>query len=271
MWIRYALICALATCALASPTARGQSHAEPHATSHPDAPAAAPAEKPRLLVLNLERAEVSEGTAKTVDALVALSAGEAAPSYEVVSSADMRRMMDLEAARETADCTDGESCMAEIAAALGAERVLFGTVGKLGDTTVITLDLFDAAENRAIGRRSIQSADMNTLPAAIRTGVSALLGTTVVSPQDEATASGARPALLWTTVGALAGAAASFGYAAFVAAEVSALTENTPVSGVQAIRDAQQPGQIAVLLGSAFALTAVGTGAAWTLMPEEAP
>lgn len=49
-------------------------------------------------------------------------------------------------------CGDS-SCLAEIAGAMGAEFVVFGDVGKLGETFVINLNLFDNnAVRPSVGR-----------------------------------------------------------------------------------------------------------------------
>lgn len=76
------------------------------------------------------------------EALVAEVA--ASSGCSVVSEADITSLLRFEAAR--ASCAgDADSCLAEIGAAFGAERVVSGTVGKLGTEYLLALRLLDVS------------------------------------------------------------------------------------------------------------------------------
>src|SRR5687768_11208088 len=98
------------------------------------AAASTPANKAPTTVLVLDIA----GTAITKEEAGALRdvlASELAKrrKYSVLTSEDVRRVLDVEAQRQAAGCEGESTCLAEIGAALGADRVLYGNVAKLGD------------------------------------------------------------------------------------------------------------------------------------------
>jgi hypothetical protein len=70
-----------------------------------------------------------------------LSAELAAYSaLDVMSNADVKRLLELEGQKESVGCGDA-SCLAEIAGAMGARLVVFGSLGKLGDKLIVHLNL----------------------------------------------------------------------------------------------------------------------------------
>src|SRR5690606_13720771 len=99
-------------------------------------------------------------------ALVAVQLGEDR-RLEVVAGDDLRRMADLEADRQALGCEADTSCLAELAGALDAEYVVYGQVGGLGGSILVTLNLFDVRRSRAAGRASLQVADAALLPQAL--------------------------------------------------------------------------------------------------------
>lgn len=77
---------------------------------------------------------------------------ETVSGCDVVSQADILAMLDFE--RQKAVCTDGsDSCLAEVGQALGADRVVAGTLGKLGTDYILAARLMNvkkgAVEMRA--------------------------------------------------------------------------------------------------------------------------
>ena len=124
------------------------------AADAPAAPAPARSEKCKIVVLNL----VGRNLPKDDDELPALLtdtlANEVgvASGCDVVSQADIVAMLDYE--KQKAVCTDGsDSCLAEVGQALGADRVVAGTVGKLGGDFILAARLMNvkkgAVEQRA--------------------------------------------------------------------------------------------------------------------------
>jgi hypothetical protein len=135
------------------------------------APPAAGREAPRtrILVLDLAGETLGKEEAGVLrDSLVAeLSKRK---GIEVLSSEDVRRVLDVEAQRQATGCEGESDCLAEIGAALGADRVLYGTVGRLGSLYVVNLSVIDPTDARAFGRDSFQADSLEAvgrqLPAA---------------------------------------------------------------------------------------------------------
>ena len=60
---------------------------------------------------------------------------------QVMTQTDVAEMLDFEAAK--AACGDGDSCLSEIGSALGAERVIGGSLGRLGNDFIINARLMN--------------------------------------------------------------------------------------------------------------------------------
>jgi hypothetical protein len=95
-------------------------------------------------------------------------------ALEVLSAADVKQMVELEAEKEAMGCSDN-SCLAELAGALGADLVVFGDVSRLGTLIIVNINLFDSVKARAAGRISIQTKDIESLPGELTTAVRKLV------------------------------------------------------------------------------------------------
>ncbi len=71
---------------------------------------------------------------------------------QVLSSSDIASMLGFERQKALLGCSEEASCMAEIGAALGSEVLVSGSLGKLGDTFVLTLRAYDTVRGVALGR-----------------------------------------------------------------------------------------------------------------------
>jgi ribosomal protein S28E/S33 len=118
------------------------------------------------VVLDLEAIDVDTNKMKILNGVVTdqLSGYE---QLEIVAQADIRQMVDFEAEKQALGC-DTNSCLSEIAGALGAGYVVFGRVGKLGEVIFIQLNLFDSAKGRAIAREEVRANDLAALPDKLR-------------------------------------------------------------------------------------------------------
>jgi TolB-like protein len=63
----------------------------------------------------------------------------------VISFEEVRQMMNLEAEKQAMGCSGDESCLAQIADALGVDYLVTGTLARVGDTHVFGLRLIDQA------------------------------------------------------------------------------------------------------------------------------
>jgi hypothetical protein len=129
------------------------------------APAAKVAAKTRLVILDLTANDVDKNLVKTISEAIAVGLQKQAIVDDVVSAADLRAMMDVEADKRAlgADCEMKESCMAEVAQALGADVLVHGAVGRFGELYTVSLSIFDARNNRAIAREKVESEKLELL------------------------------------------------------------------------------------------------------------
>jgi hypothetical protein len=112
-----------------------------------------------LVALALAASAPTQADAKLLGELLANAAQST--RTEVVSQGDVKRAADLDADRQLAgDCS--ESCMSEVAAAMGARFVLDANLGTLGDETVCTLSLYDSSSAKS-ERRVVRAATINAL------------------------------------------------------------------------------------------------------------
>jgi hypothetical protein len=133
----------------------GQAPAEAPTPADPPAPGETqPAEEPasrrvlRVAVYDLEAETIPQRVAAvfTESMLFELRKLE---RTNVVSFEEIRRMLDLEAEKAAMGCDEENSCLAEIADALGADALLAGSLARVGDNHVITLKRIDQSEATA--------------------------------------------------------------------------------------------------------------------------
>ncbi len=126
----------------------------------------------KVLVLDLEAVGITADDAAAATRVVAAAADEV-EGVEIMSAAELRSLAALEGTRAVSGCAD-TSCMADIAGALGAQRIIFGSLSKLGSTTTVVLSLYDAATQNAT-RRSFDVASFDGLAALLRSNTTTLL------------------------------------------------------------------------------------------------
>lgn len=105
--------------------------------------AAAPRKALRVVVLKL----VAKGglEAATADVLTDALVGELRKhaGLAVISPGEIATLIGFEKEKQLMGCTDA-GCMTEIAGAIGADRLVTGSLGRLGASTVVTLTSLDA-------------------------------------------------------------------------------------------------------------------------------
>jgi len=104
----------------------------------------------KLVVLRLEpRGGVEVGTVGLfTDALV----GELRrnPGLSVMTGADVEAVIGAERQRQLVGCTTDTACLTEMAGALGADRIVHGSVGRVGGSLVVNLTSVDPKSGRAV-------------------------------------------------------------------------------------------------------------------------
>ena len=219
----------------------------------------------RILVLDLRQ---EGGSGESIARLVRDSTATylaKKQGVEVLSTEDLRQALEVEAERQALGC-DTSSCLAEIAGAMGADLIVHGSVGQLGSTTVVHLNLFDAGAGRSLGRELVQVDRPENIPAQVQVAVDRLAagagfasGEGEEVRQDVVTSAGpSTPVLIGGAVAAGVGVVALgvLGGAAFVFDE----TLRTPGSAPDA-KQAALDWRIPTLAGGAVAAVAVVGGA----------
>jgi hypothetical protein len=106
-----------------------------------------------ILVMDLTGKALAEDEADLPSVLTEALVGEVSEvsRCQVISEADITSMMQFEATK--ASCGgELDSCLAEIGAAFGAERVVSGTVARLGSEYLLTARLLDVQRGSVEGR-----------------------------------------------------------------------------------------------------------------------
>jgi hypothetical protein len=105
-------------------------------------------------------------TSRVLTNLVAAAAAKD-KRIDVVSSEDLRRALEVEGEKQAAGCDEQQSCLAEIAAAMGARVVLYGSTATLDDELVVTLQLFDSENGQSGGRAVARATTSKALARAL--------------------------------------------------------------------------------------------------------
>ena len=148
-----------------------------------------------MLVLDVVGADLTDDQRSTLTALVAAQVARF-PSARVLTSVELRTLVNAEADRQNAGCSDdGLSCMAELAGALNADLVLAARAGKLNDVLVATFQVFDAKQGAVVGRASAQAWGLDELVPQVEPAVVPMLRAVLHEEPGTTTAvaAGAKP------------------------------------------------------------------------------
>jgi hypothetical protein len=144
---------------------------------------AVPAAKLKTVVLGLEgRRGVDAGLAEALtDIVQGVYARQ--PDRVVLGRKDLERVLGFEETKQAVGCTD-ESCLSEIASALDADRLISGSLDKIGTTYLFVLTELDARRLQPIGRTEHQFAveEAGLIPA-VRDATEAFLAHAEQKPE----------------------------------------------------------------------------------------
>lgn len=90
----------------------------------------------------------------------------AVPGLRVLSSADLRAMLDVEAQRQAAGC-DEASCLADIAGAVGARFFVAAQASMVGDGLLLAVTLTDTKNVEVVERVEVQAPNATTAAARV--------------------------------------------------------------------------------------------------------
>lgn len=119
--------------------------------------------RPRLVVMGLTPAGgVEPAVAESLTEAVAAEASRV-KLFEVTSQKDFTTLLGLERQKQLVGCSEGNSCMAELADALGARFVLSGSVARLGEAFQLNLQTIDTTRTQTVGRATRIANDLGQL------------------------------------------------------------------------------------------------------------
>jgi hypothetical protein len=137
--------------------------------------AAAQEEQKRLLVMDMAHSDDTKADeARTITELVTARIDEVT-KYRTVSGAEIRNLVALEGEKHALGCDD-QSCLAEVAGAMGASFVVFGRLSKLGGTMILQMGLFDAEKAEAVGRETVKATSIDDIAVKLDGMVDKLVG-----------------------------------------------------------------------------------------------
>src|SRR5688572_17316965 len=106
----------------------------------------------KVAVMTLEPGEgVPEKTAGAITEAVVAEIRRN-PTVAVVTPAEISTVLGFERQKMLMGCREDTSCMTEIGSALGVDRLLMGSVAKLGQSWMVHLKLLDPAKGSAAGQ-----------------------------------------------------------------------------------------------------------------------
>jgi hypothetical protein len=138
----------------------------------------APPAPDRVLVVDVAGTTLSREEAGVLRDTITDAVGKVG-NNEVLSSEDVRRVLALEADKQELGCEGEQSCLAEIGAALGAQRVVYGTVARLGARYVVSLSLIEPGSVKTVGRDRFEAESLEDVARQLPNAVGRLFGAPV--------------------------------------------------------------------------------------------
>jgi hypothetical protein len=132
-------------------------------------------ERPRLLAMSLKaEGGVEESQARLLTEALLSELGRDG-RFDVYGESDLQQMLTVEVTKQRAGCESDVACLAELGGALGAERVIFGSLGLLGESFLVNLKVIHIKGGRVEARWSGSAKDQEELLEALQAGVRQLL------------------------------------------------------------------------------------------------
>jgi hypothetical protein len=154
--------------ASAAPTSASSGTPAPTTTPAPAAATPAPAAaaaRQRVLVLDVT-GDLDKSARETLAGLIGARLARFT-ALDVIAKSGIARLIELESERQAVGCDgDDGACLAELAGALDVDTLAVANAGRLGGTTVFTLQLVDRA-GKTVARGSTQVSALDDLATRV--------------------------------------------------------------------------------------------------------
>jgi hypothetical protein len=139
----------------------------------------------KVAVLEIKSTGIDEAVTKNLSELFTAEAGRV-PGYKVIGHQEVQDMVGFEIQKQTLGCSD-VSCFAEIGGALGVDLIVSGSIGKVGETFVVSMRFIDIKRGETKNRVSESIAGrVELLPDYVRLVAWRLFGQPVPSDVNSA-------------------------------------------------------------------------------------
>jgi TolB-like protein len=135
----------------------------------------APATKTKVVVYKLKAPDDLQAVAQQLSDDLVLHLGKNA-DLVILGENEIKVMMRHEKDKKVLMCEDQQRCLAQLQAAVQADKVITGHLGKLGDTYVATLKLADTKKAVVESAESAEADKPEALVVALRAAADRLLG-----------------------------------------------------------------------------------------------
>jgi hypothetical protein len=243
---------------------------------------ATPAE--RIAVMDIvPHGDVSPRVAQVISDEVLSEVRRRNHDVSVIGAEEVRALLGAQAERQRLGCQQGKddlACMAEIGGALGAQRLVLGSVGQLGDTYLLTVKLIDVRHAKVLNEASARvetHKQGELIEVAARLVGHLFPGSSLTEPPpitlEGTTSHESHPRPLAIVLGSVAVAAAVVAVvgvvqvAKFNSGYPSQISAGQPGVDYQAYRSAQSSANtwqaLAIGFGAGAGVCAAGTALAW--------
>ncbi len=109
----------------------------------------------KVAVVGFKASGMDEATVQNLSELFTTEIG-GVPGYKVIGQSEVRDLLGYQAAQAALGC-DNEAnpkCLASLQSVLGVDLIITGTVGTVGDTFVVSVQLIDIVKVETVGRFS---------------------------------------------------------------------------------------------------------------------
>lgn len=148
---------------------------------------AAEADKPKLLVLDVQALGGADATLAQAVTQAVISEVSAKGFYQVLSSRDLSAMLGIERQKQLMGCgEDSSSCLTELSGAINAQFAVAGSVSRFGDALQLNLQLFDNKKGQVVHRATRLSKSESELRTQVIYAVAEATGTPLPPPPSKA-------------------------------------------------------------------------------------